>query len=150
ATVHNWTTGNVYPNLRVVFDVRAYADGQSRVDFTVENTLDLASAGMESYQFWVVDGDIAPYYRDIVQHPYLTRWRDVYYTGGLQESRVTPDFEPAYEAQALPRYWEGVENRIAGVGGPDFEPLGPGALNPDMTSHGGREELGPYPDWAAR
>src|SRR5262249_26143082 len=120
ATVHNWTTGNVYPNLRVVFDVRAYADGQSRVDFTVENTLDLASAGMESYQFWVVDGDIAPYYRDIVQHPYLTRWRDVYYTGGLQESRVTPDFEPAYEAQALPRYWEGVENRIAGVGGPDF------------------------------
>ena len=149
ATVHHWTTGNVYPNLRVVFDVRAYADGQSRVDFAVENTLDLASAGMESYQFWVVDGDTAPVYHDIPQHPYLTRWRGVY-RAAVQESQVTPDFEPAYAANALPRYWEGVQNRVYAPVGHDFEPLGRGSLHPDMPAHGGREELAPYPDWAAR
>lgn len=149
AAVKHSTTGEVYPNLRVAFDVRCYADGKCRVDYAIENTLDVSAAGMESYEFYVVDGDVAPVYQSIPQHPYLTRWRGTY-SRDLTVSQVTPDFESAYRAGALPRYWEGVQNRVSWPTGPDFEPLGKASLNPDMTSHGGRPEIAPYPDWAAR
>lgn len=148
-TVHHWPSGDLYPNLQVTTDVRSYVDGQVRTDITVENTLDLPGTGMEHYSLLVFqDGELVSA-RENISHPYLTRWRQVI-ASGTPQARVTPDFEPAYAAQALPRYWQGVQNRIYGPGGPNFEPLGPGALNPFMPSHGGREELGPYPDWAAR
>jgi hypothetical protein len=49
----------------------------------------------------------------------------------------------------VPRYLSLVANRIGSTAGRQFEILQNGHLNPDMTSHGGRPELAPYPDWAA-
>lgn len=139
--------GTPHPFLRVIFDERWYRDGAKRLDITVENTRH--SAGN---QVWYVPS----IYEDGVQiwnhgwlgHGYLARWREAVEFGNF--SSVVSDFAPAVRAHALPSYWVGVENIVYQPGGPDFDPLGRGSLNPFMPDHGGREEIAPLPDWAAR
>ncbi len=141
--------GKPHPFLRVIFDVRSYNDGASRVDVAVENTLDLQGATAEEYAVNIVADEKSVFSRDSVYHPYLTRWRQVF-TRGPTAAEVTPDFEPFYLAKALPRYWSGVTDDVSYPGGPTFDILGPGALESDMPRPGGRAELAPYPDWTAR
>lgn len=149
ASVHHWPSDTEYPHLRVVFDLRTYADGQERLDFTVENTLDAPGGCLERYDFLLFDEDRVVYSRENIEHPYLTRWRQTVDLG-LQASSVTSDFEPAIAAGAVPRYMNLVTDDRPWAGGPDFDILGPGSLSRDMEAHGGRPEVAPYPDWAAR
>lgn len=146
--VYHWPSGNVYPNLRVLFDTRTYMDGQERVDVTVENTLDQAGAGMERYDVWIANYNDIVFQRSGIEHPYLSRWRQVVnlYLG---ESEITPDMEPAIQANAVPRYLPSVADPLPTFGGPNFDILGPGDLYRDMEAHGGRPEIAPYPDWTA-
>jgi hypothetical protein len=141
--------GLPHPFLNVLIDLRSYIDGQSRLDVTVENTLDTAAATATTYDIEVeVDGNLL-FARTGVTHPYLTRWRRVFEIGPPL-SHVTVDFEPAFRAGALPRYLDLVADIPDSANGPNYDILGPGALNPYMPSHGGRPEIAPYPDWAAR
>lgn len=142
-------TGNPHPFLKVVFDTRSYVDGQGRLDVTVENTLDSSAATLESYDVSMGVGGQVFFHRQGVAHPYLTRWRQVFGVN-LAAADVVPDFSTAYQAQALPRYLSLVSNDVSSPDGPEFDILGPGSLYPFMPEHGGRPEIAPYPDWAAR
>ncbi len=142
--------GEVHPFLRVVFDLRVYKDGQARADVTVENTLDRRAATVEQYN--VALGDVTGktlFTRNGLTHYYLTRWRHVLPLG-LEAARVVPDLEPAYQAHALPRYVPLMPAYVNKAEGEKFEPLATADLSPDMSAHGGRPELAPYPDWTAR
>jgi hypothetical protein len=141
--------GQPHPFLRVLFDVRSYADGQSRVDVTVENTLDIESARAVTYDVSITVGEQTLFAREDVTHWYLTRWRQVFDIG-LDSSAVTPDFRSFYEAGALPRYLSSVANTVSSRAGANFDLLQIGDLEPYMPSHGGRPEIAPYPDWTAR
>jgi hypothetical protein len=141
--------GRPHPFLRVVWDVRVYRDGQSRLDVTVENALDRAGATKVTYDVAVVANGQTCFERPGVAHWYMTRWRKVFALG-LSESVVRPDFEPFYEAGAVPRYLPLVSQEISRGSPAKFGPMQIGDLHFDMRDHGGRPELAPYPDWTAR
>lgn len=138
--------------------MRVYNDGGNgayKFDVTMENVLNSPSATSADYGIWI--GDITDpvkyslfYYNEYIVHPYLCRWRKVFNAPNLTLSEVTPDFETAYQAKALPRFLPEIANIVYEASGPDYDILGKGALDPYMPNHGGREELAPLPNWTAR
>lgn len=142
--------GQGHPFLRVYFDFRGYNDGASRLDVTVENTLDQAGATAVTYNVNILVGGVSRFQRNNVQQGYLTRWRHVVNNLLPDRAAVTNDMEPVFQANALPRFLPIVVNAVLPPTGPTFDILGPGSLDPYMPNHGGRPELAPYPDWTAR
>ncbi|SIO55084.1 PKD repeat-containing protein [Singulisphaera sp. GP187] len=143
-------SGNPHPFLRVIFDTRAYRDGQDRLDVTVENDLDVAGATKVNYDVNITAGGQTLFSQTGVTQYYLTRWRKVFDLG-LTESQVTHDFEPFYQAGALPRFQDTVTDETYSTTGATFDILGRGGNTYDvMGNTGGRPEIAPYPDWTAR
>jgi hypothetical protein len=144
-----------HPFLRVIFDLRTYASGGSRVDITVENCLDVSVADEATYDVAIAIGDKRVFQQANVHHKYLARWRSVFPVGTLQESEVTPDMAPFVAARAVPPYLSTVASpsrslKTTGVSGTGFDILGFGDLTVPMNAHSGRPELAPYPDWTAQ
>jgi len=144
-----------HPFLRVIFDVRSYAGGAQRIDITTENCLDVAVADQITYDAAITIGGKAVFEQANVVHKYLSRWRKVFATGGLDESIVTPNLTSFALASALPAYLPTLaqpKRAITGEGvsGTGFGILDFGDLTVPMNAHGGRPELAPYPDWAAQ
>jgi len=142
-------SGTPHPFLSVIFDVRAYLDGATRLDVTVEDTADIPAATSATYSVDVIANGQNVYHHDTLTQYYLTRWRKTFDLG-LTESQVTPDFGPYYQSGALPQYLDSVPNDTYSVTGPTFDILQRGGLTfNQMDQAGGRPELAPYPDWVA-
>src|SRR5262249_48734177 len=141
--------GKRHPFLRVLFDTRCHQGGGCSLDVTVENVLDVPHAKEVTYDVDVRADGKSLFRHENVTHYYLTRWRKRFPLG-LSEAQVTPDFRPFQEANALPRYLSLVANEVNPAAGPKFDILQCGELAPGMGMAGGRPEIAPYPDWAAR
>jgi hypothetical protein len=144
-----------HPFLRVVFDVRSYAGGGQRIDITTENCLDVAPADQITYDVAIAIGGTPVFQQANVVHKYLSRWRKVFTTGGLEESIAAPNLTSFALASALPAYLPTLaQPRRAltgpGVSGSGFGILSFGDLTVPMDAHSGRAELAPYPDWTAQ
>lgn len=144
-----------HPFLRVIFDLRSYTGGGSRVDVTVENCLDASDADQVTYDAVIAIGDKRVFEQPNVTHKYLARWRKVFAIDALQESSVVEDMAPFVAARAVPPYLSTVaspspEITSAGVSGTGFGILDFGDLTVPMNAHSGRPELAPYPDWTAQ
>ena len=139
-----------HPFLRVNFDTRVYNDGHARVDISVENVLDKAEAATVTYDVAITVNGASVFSKAGVQHFYLTRWRKTFEVAWPALSAVTPDIAPFNQSRALPPYLPLVSNEVDDLSGPAYDILDAGALNPEMPAHGGRAELGPFPDWTAR
>ena len=144
------SSGAAHPFLRVVFDTRVYHDGSGRVDVAVENVLDLTGATTVAYNVAVTVNDATVFTKSSVQHYYLTRWRKTFAFGSAAAAAVTPDMTPLYASNALPPYLSLVADLVSSPTGANFDIMQAGALDTNMPDHGGRQELAPYPDWAAR
>jgi hypothetical protein len=140
--------GEGHPFLRVYFDVRVYQDRATRLDVTVENVLDLDMAKTVTYEVQILAEGKTLFERKRVDHFYLTRWRQVFDLG-YTPAEVRPDLAPFHAAKALPPYLSHAYPSARRAEGPRFDILKSADLNPNMPAHGGRVELGPYPDWAA-
>ncbi|MFA5911157.1 MAG: hypothetical protein WC815_20470 [Vicinamibacterales bacterium] len=149
ATVTPRLRGLEHPFLRVIFDVRAYADGGTRLDVTVENTIDTALAANTVYDVAITLNGQQVFRKTGVEHKYLARWRHVS-SSGVEEAAVTADLRPFVGARALPPYLAGITGPPRTVAGPQFEILRTGDLMVPMNAHGGRPEIAPYPDWTAQ
>src|SRR5262249_30870989 len=141
--------GSSHPFLRVNFDTRVYNDGQARVDVSVENMLDQLSAGTVTYDGAIVVNGSPAFAKTAVTHFYLTRWRKVFTATGTTLSAITPDMVPFNTSKALPAYLPLVADFV-NTAGVNYDLLQSGALGQDMSLHGGRGDLAPYPDWTAR
>jgi hypothetical protein len=144
-----------HPFLRVIFDLRSYANGESRVDVTVENCLDTDDADEVTYDAVIAIADKRVFEQANVSHKYLARWRKVFAIGTLQESAVVEDMAPFVAARAVPPYLSTVASpspslKTEGVSGTGFGILDFGDLTVPMNAHSGRPELAPYPDWTAQ
>src|SRR4051812_41879280 len=143
--------GTPHPFLRVVFDTRVYIDGSGRVDITAENVLDLTGASAVTYDVTLRINGTSVFTKSAVQHFYLTRWRKTFALPSSVLATTTPDLRPFNLSGALPPYLSLVTNRLDTIPNPaTYEILGTGALDSDMSAHGGRGALAPYPDWTAR
>ena len=138
-----------HPFLRVNFDTRVYNDGQARVDVSVENVLDQVGATTVTYDVAIAVNGAPVFTKPAVSHFYLTRWRKVFSVSGTTLSTITPDLGPFNASKALPQYLPVVANFV-NTAGANYDILQSGALDQDMSLHGGRSELAPYPDWTAR
>jgi hypothetical protein len=136
--------------LQVIFDVRCYRDGERRVDVTVENPFDKAGATRIDYDVAITVDGTQRFAQAGVIHWYLARWRQVFGLG-LEESAMRPDFEPDYRANSLPRFQPTISDIEYDASGPTFAIMQRGGLAYNgMGAPGGRPEIAPYPDWAAR
>jgi hypothetical protein len=145
------SNGTPHPLLQVVYDIRSYSGGGHRVDITVQNTKDITAGNLVAFDVTISIGGATVYSKNGVTQNYLTRWRKVFLTGGLTEAEVTPDFEPFYQARALPRYDSHVKNQAyGGVTDPKYDILGFGDMASYMGMPGGRPEIAPYPNWQAQ
>jgi hypothetical protein len=138
-----------HPFLRVNFDTRVYNDAQARVDVSVENVLDQAGAATVTYDVAIAVNGAPVFTKTAVSHYYLTRWRKIFSVSGTTLSAITPDLVPFNTSKALPQYLPVVANFV-NTAGANYDILQSGALDQDMSLHGGRSELAPYPDWTAR
>jgi hypothetical protein len=142
--------GAPHPFLRVLFDVRSYAGGGTRIDVAAQTTLDVVGGGPLTYNVKIDIDGTTRFTRSAVAQPYLTRWRQVFLAGGLRESSVTPDMESAFKANAVPRYLPSIQHNTYEIVPDKFDILQVGTLNPFMGATGGRAEIAPYPDWTAQ
>jgi hypothetical protein len=89
----------------------------------------------------------------VLYHPYATRWRRTFATNGFTEAAVVPDFAPFIAAGAVPAYMPTVNNPSHTLHygqGERFDILNFGKMTMYMPTTGGREDIGPYPDWTAQ
>ncbi|MDR2119169.1 MAG: hypothetical protein LBP25_06520 [Tannerellaceae bacterium] len=94
----------------------------------------------------------APWER-VLYHPYATRWRRTFAANGFAEATVAPDFAPFIAAGAVPAYLPTVNSpsrTIRREQGERFDILNFGLMTMYMPTTGGREDIGPYPDWTAQ
>ena len=142
---------SAHPFLRVIFDTRAYADGNGRVDVTVENVLDQAGATTVTYAAAITVNGETRFSRAVVEHYYLTRWRKVFDVGTGARAAITPDMTPFNVSRALPPYLPLVGTQVDAIlSDGTYDILRSGTLDPNMPAHGGNPDLAPFPDWTAR
>jgi hypothetical protein len=143
--------GSPHSFLRVIFDTRAYADGNGRVDVTVENVLDQADASTVKYDVTIAVNGVPAFSKAGVEHFYLTRWRKVFDVGTGARAAIAPDMTPFNVSRALPPYLPlvGTQVDLMPADG-SYDILRSGTLDPNMPAHGGNPDLAPFPDWAAR
>lgn len=147
------TTGSgvAHQFLTVYFDVRMYRDGRSRVDVHVWNRRHIALAELVTYDVSITDADgTVLYSKANVSHFWLTGWRKVFHVGSWTPSSITPDFEPFYEADALPEFLSTIVSSVLDTTGSTWDILGRGFLLADMGTVGGRQEIAILPGPVAR
>lgn len=143
--VHGLTA---HKQLRVIFDMRVYKDGQARLDLTLENVLDRPPASTVRYGVEVTANGKTVYSHDPIDHIWLARWRRAFGLG-LTEASVRHDFTSAVKARVLPNYWHGIADEPTPSMATGFDLMELANLTPSMCDCGGRPEMAPYPDWAA-
>jgi hypothetical protein len=140
--------------LRVFFDVRSYQQGGHRVDVSVKNVLDHADTNSFTYDVTVTINGSAVFTRSSKLHKTTTLWRRTFETGSPTLSTVTPDFEPFHTSYAIPRYDASIVNSTwpgsGSLADARYDILGYGDMSEGMGSPGGRNELAPFPNWAAQ
>ena len=150
------SSGTPHPFLQVTFDVLSYKDGSTRLDVTVSNDLDQAGDTAVTYNVAITANGQTLFQQLDVTHYYMTNWHQSFDLG-LTESTPTLDFRPWVQAGAIPTYSTQISDiDLSPVGSSHFQPgqgfgiFQSGDLATFMPMTGGRPELAPYPDWAAR
>lgn len=145
------TSGGIpHPLLQVLFDVRSYSDGTHRVECVLQNVRDIPAGNSVTCDIALNVNGVQAYTKTGLVVPYMTRpFRKIVKTTGLIESDVVHDFAPFYTAKAIPQYLVTVSSPTPVVTA-KFDPGGFGDMSPDMSSPGGRPEIGPYPNWIAQ
>src|SRR5262249_14892200 len=110
---------------------------------------DKLNRGTVTYAVPIVFNGSPAFAKTAVTHFYLPRWRKVFTATGTTLSAITPDMVPFNTSKALPAYLPLVADFV-NTAGVNYDLLQSGALGQDMSLHGGRGDLAPYPDWTAR
>ncbi|MFQ6133318.1 MAG: hypothetical protein ACE5R4_14845 [Armatimonadota bacterium] len=156
--------GEPDPYLRVQFHLRAYRGTRGvRVSCVVENCLDVGAGDRDIvYDVTITSGrgqaSEVVYEKRDVRHYYLARWRKVFWWGDEPPPvDIRHDLASLIRSGAVPRYDTGLELD------PGFHDrvwerwqqapkdiLENGSIMKYFPTTGGRDDIGPYPAWAAR
>ena len=153
--------GKADPDLRVQFQVRAYAGCKAvRVSVVVENCLD-TWAGNIGYDVAVAlgkEGKVV-YEKKDVNHRRLSRWRkECWWPAAPPQADVVHNLAYLSASGALPNYDRSVtipEKALAALAAQwarssETDIMGSGSLTKYMPTTGGRPEIGPYPNWTVQ
>ncbi|MFK7984418.1 MAG: hypothetical protein AB8I08_00175 [Sandaracinaceae bacterium] len=148
--------GSAHPAIDVYFDVRHDALGGVRVSVGVENTAH-DTVGPVTYDVRILDGEgTVRFEQDALRHLNYARWRHVFTQGPRSGAFVQHDRAQLEDAHAIPRYQANldyptsrIESRIAAFEGSEHGPMQLGQIVPYMPQTGGRDDIGPLPEWTA-
>ncbi|MBX4190093.1 DUF4038 domain-containing protein [Candidatus Parcubacteria bacterium] len=160
-----------HPSRKLRLDQRVYSDGAIKCDFSIENALNVSATNLETYNVSLKMNGQTIYSRQGVTHGSFARWRYVYWSGS-QDANATPDFAAFVQARAIPPYvsldrdnlnvpaakpsgsaWETPPTGYDPVTGKklvSWDILNIGDMHYPMWDYGGREDIGPYPEWVAQ
>lgn len=148
--------GSEHPAIDVFFDVRHDALGGVRVSVGVENTAH-DTAGAVTYDVRILDGAGAVRFeQDALRHLNYARWRHVFTDGAHSSAFVQHDRAQLEAAHAIPRYQADLEypnsliqSRVSAFEGTEHGPMQLGQIVRYMPQTGGRDDIGPLPEWTA-
>jgi hypothetical protein len=143
-----------------------------KCDFSIENALNVAATNLEQYNVTLTMNGAPIYTRTGVVHGSFARWRYVSWQGG-QDAKATPATGSFVEARAVPSYrttlvrdalaapaakgsgsgWEAPPSGfdpVTGAKRTSWDILNLGDMHYPMWDYGGREDIGPYPEWVAQ
>ena len=86
-------------------------------------------------------------------HQYGSNWRRTIDVNNFSRAEYKIDFRPFINANAVPEYMSTIRNTATVYAKDEWQGMAPlafSSLTPYMQTTGGRPELGPYPEWAAR
>lgn len=145
-----------HTNLKAVFDVRAFSDGDAVIDIIIENCLDNSTNEEYIYGISINEGGGAAEYTESGLHhlPFQRKVKRLE-VGSPALAEVSRDMTPFYTSAAFPRYLsDTLDMTIADgdINDPEtthgytsMDGLGPFLL--PMEAHGGRPELGLLSGW---
>lgn len=145
-------------NLRVIFHIRAYANGATDTDL-VFATDHAFTSGTDNliYDVRVENGGKADLEIRGLDHHHKATWHHRFQGGDLAQVTVVRDMDHLLRTGAVPQYdfsmgtSEAVLNDGHGaLANADTAPMGGGTVTPYMPGTGGRPDIGPLPTWTVR
>ena len=151
------TSVRVDPLLTIWIDFRLYGDGVIRTVLTFENHDSFSKVKRDLvYDVDFGDGNVVFDREKSIAHHRASNWRKTIWQGGLPNFDVVHD--PKYLRSAfavppldldLPASRAAVQRLIAENSKADKGKLSKGIVEPYMPESGGRDDLGPVPNWTA-
>jgi parallel beta helix pectate lyase-like protein len=151
------TSVRVEPLLTIRIDFRLYGDGVIRTVLSFENQDSFSRVKRDLvYDVDFGDGNVVFDSEQSIAHHRASNWRKTIWQGGLPSFDVVHD--PKYLRSAfavppldldLPASRASVQRLIAQNNKADKGKLSKGIVEPYMPESGGRDDLGPVPNWTA-
>ncbi len=151
------TSVRVEPLLTIRIDFRLYGDGVIRTVLSFENHDSFSKVKRDLvYDVDFSDGNVVFDREQSIAHHRASNWRKTIWQGGLPSFDVVHD--PKYLRSSfavppldldLPASRASVQRLIAQNNKADKGKLSKGIVEPYMPESGGRDDLGPVPNWTA-
>jgi hypothetical protein len=161
-----------HPSRKLRLDQRTFSDGAVKCDSSIENDLNVAQTKLETYDVVIKYNGNPIYTRTSVTHGSFARWRYVYWNEG-NDANATADLTTFIAAKAIPNYqtsiitndnlsvpavpasgsaWQVPPTGYDANGNKltSWDILNLGPMHYPMWDYGGREDIGPYPEWVAQ
>jgi hypothetical protein len=161
-----------HPARKLRLDQRTFSDGAVKCDFSIENALNVSQTKPETYDVVLKYNGSPIYTRTNVVQGSFARWRYVYWDAGT-DANATADLTTFIAAKAIPNYqtsiitndnlsvpavpasgtaWQIPPSGYDANGNKltSWDILNLGPMHYPMWDYGGREDIGPYPEWVAQ
>lgn len=156
----NDTSAVAHPGLRVSFDARYYSASDGRLSVAIENVESTPARGDRQYDLKVlrIEGGSTSvvYSRNDIKHFAQTRFRNIFYFGTGKEILAIPDSVRMKLARAIPNYANitipaaTLSSAYTSWLAKPRDVFESGIITKVFGTTGGRGDIGPLPEWAAR
>lgn len=150
--------GIVHPELTARFSVRKYVNSNNvRVEVVIENSHSFAGNPSNiSYDAQIFINNVLVYNKPSLIHYHHARWRKVFWSTDPIKVDIKHDIDYLIATKAVPNYARDFtvsELKLEALYKhwleSNKEPMDIGIVYPQMSGTGGREDIGPLPNWAA-
>jgi len=150
--------GTVHPHLAARFAVRAHAGAsRARVDITLENDWAYEPGPQNfTYDVNITGGGSTVFTQDALTHFHHARWRKTFWWGAEPQLHLRHDTAYLIASKAVPNYDPSVKMSATALTelntrwtNANKAPMAPGLVLPAMPTTGGRNDIGPLPQWSA-
>lgn len=149
--------GTPHPHLTIRAGLRAYSNGQQRLEVIVENTKTFEpGANNFKYDVAIQIGGKIVFEEKGLTHYHHARWRKVFWLGAEPQIHVKHDVDYLITSKAVPNYDRSAtpaEKNLSAVTArvteANTKPMAVGPIMKAMGTTGGRPDIGPMPSWYA-
>jgi hypothetical protein len=146
----------ILPNLLIIFDIRAMADGEVVTDVIVANDFAYLLPETAVYTATIAQTGMTAWKSPLLTHRKLQIWHKLVSNRAEPAPSVVLDIDYIEKSGAIPNYETSsgvyratLEEQRAQIAKADNGPLGNSLVTRQMGMTGGRDDIGPTTSWAA-